>query len=108
MLQTCKRTKRHVSRKQTSAISIIHNMTLMCDGLVGPGNQIRSVNSTETTISAYIYISIAFVDSYFEMLVLAVAFVPYVGMFQNCFDVFLIPLLIWQIRLVNYARGCPS
>ena len=31
---------------------------------------------------------IGLVDSYFEMIVLAVAFEPYVGTFQNCFDVF--------------------
>ena len=50
---------------------------------------------------------IGLVDSYFEMPVLAVAFVPYVGMFQNCF-VFYIRLLIWLKMIVNYARGCPS
>ena len=49
----------------------------------------------------YIYISIGFVDSYFEMLVLAVVFIPYVGAFQNCFDLFFIRPLICRKRLVN-------
>ena len=56
----------------------------------------------------YIYISIGVVDSYFEMLVLAVVFIPYVGAFQNCFDFVLIRSLICRKRLVNYARGLPS
>ena len=56
-------------------------MTLICGGLVGPGTHICSVNSTRIR-----NIYVVFVDSYFEMLVLTVALVPYVGTFQDCFD----------------------
>ena len=78
-------------------------MTLICGGLVGPGTRICSVNSTWIN-----NIYVVFVDSYFEMLVLTVALVPYVRTFQNCFDFFLICSLICRKRLVNYARGWPS
>jgi hypothetical protein len=44
----------------------------------------------------YIAVYVGLVASYFEILVFEVAFEPYVGTFQNCFDVFLILQLIWQ------------